>query len=586
MRPWILALLLFAIFAPATANAAWWQKDWPLRKQITIDSTAAGITGPVGRTSVLVRLHSGNFNFADAKEDGSDLRFVAGDDKTPLNFQVEGFDALLGVAAIWVDVPDLKPGAAQPIWLYFGNKAAPAAAAAAKAELFDADYTLVYHFGDAAGAPPKDATAYGSAAQTAPSGVSQASIIGKGARFDGASAITVAPTPALAIPAGGAMTFSAWIKPGAAGGPMTLFSRAGDGGSLAVGLDANIPFVQIGGGAKIAAAQAVTADQWSLITVTAANQVLTLYVDGKSAGVGPGALPALSGPISIGGDVTNKSPGFVGEMDEVRLSKVARTAGAVLADAASQGSGAKLIAYKDDEKQGGGGFGLLGVIIKNVDGVSWIVIGLLGVLALLSWWVIATKVGYAASVDSANERFVKDFRDQGGNPLIFAEADRAKTYGDSCIYRVYRAGADEIIKRIPTGQKSVHMDSEGVNVLRALMDATLTRENQRLGRSLVWLTIAISGGPFLGLLGTVLGVMFTFAAIALAGDVNINAIAPGISAALLATVAGLGVAIPALFGYNYILIRNKNISANMLVFTDEFATRISENFRASHQSLV
>jgi biopolymer transport protein ExbB len=70
--------------------------------------------------------------------------------------------------------------------------------------------------------------------------------------------------------------------------------------------------------------------------------------------------------------------------------------------------------------------------------------------------------------------------------------------------------------------------------------------------------------------------MITFAAIAAAGDVNINAIAPGISAALMATVAGLGVAIPALFGYNYILIRNRNISANMNVFVDEFITRVSE----------
>ena len=78
----------------------------------------------------------------------------------------------------------------------------------------------------------------------------------------------------------------------------------------------------------------------------------------------------------------------------------------------------------------------------------------------------------------------------------------------------------------------------------------LVRETQRLNRMMVLLTIAISGGPFLGLLGTVVGVMITFAAIAATGDVNVNAIAPGIAAALVATVAGLGVAIPALFGYN------------------------------------
>ena len=73
-----------------------------------------------------------------------------------------------------------------------------------------------------------------------------------------------------------------------------------------------------------------------------------------------------------------------------------------------------------------------------------------------------------------------------------------------------------------------------------------------MNSQMVLLTIAISGGPFLGLLGTVMGVMITFAAIAASGDVNISAIAPGVAAALLTTVAGLVVAIPALFGYNLV----------------------------------
>jgi biopolymer transport protein ExbB len=93
---------------------------------------------------------------------------------------------------------------------------------------------------------------------------------------------------------------------------------------------------------------------------------------------------------------------------------------------------------------------------------------------------------------------------------------------------------------------------------------------------MVLLTIAISGGPFLGLLGTVVGVMITFAAIAATGDVNINAIAPGIAAALVATVAGLGVAIPSLFGYNYLITRIKDVTAETQVFIDEFVTKLAE----------
>ena len=70
--------------------------------------------------------------------------------------------------------------------------------------------------------------------------------------------------------------------------------------------------------------------------------------------------------------------------------------------------------------------------------------------------------------------------------------------------------------------------------------------------------------------------MITFAAIAAAGDVNVNAIAPGIAAALLATVAGLGVAIPSLFGYNWLASRIKTISADQQIFVDEFVTRAAE----------
>ncbi|MFX7941964.1 MotA/TolQ/ExbB proton channel family protein, partial [Acinetobacter baumannii] len=102
------------------------------------------------------------------------------------------------------------------------------------------------------------------------------------------------------------------------------------------------------------------------------------------------------------------------------------------------------------------------------------------------------------------------------------------------------------------------LSGASLDAVKATVDADYVRENAKLNSGMVLLTIAISGGPFLGLLGTVVGVMITFAAIAAAGDVNVNAIAPGIAAALLATVAGLGVAIPALFGYNYLAAQIKN----------------------------
>jgi biopolymer transport protein ExbB len=115
-----------------------------------------------------------------------------------------------------------------------------------------------------------------------------------------------------------------------------------------------------------------------------------------------------------------------------------------------------------------------------------------------------------------------------------------------------------------------------LEAIRASMDAAQARLQQKLSARMVLLTIAISGGPFLGLLGTVIGVMITFAAIAASGDVNVNAIAPGTAAALAATVAGLLVAIPCLFGYNWLNTRIKSVTTENRVFTDEVITRIAE----------
>src|SRR5262249_25235536 len=145
-------------------------------------------------------------------------------------------------------------------------------------------------------------------------------------------------------------------------------------------------------------------------------------------------------------------------------------------------------------------------------------------------------------------------------------------YAVSSLSSVYRAGAEEVRGRI-NGAAAL-IPAKSLDTVRARLDAARVREGQRLNRLMVLLTIAISGGPFLGLLGTVVGVMITFAAIAATGDVNVAAIAPGIAAALVATVAGLIVAIPALFGYNYIGSRIKNIVADMQVFSDEFMARI------------
>jgi len=581
MRAWLIAALIALVGTPALAeNAAWWNKDWAYRKFITVDGSAKGanITQPIGREPLVIRLHDGNFVFKDALENGADVRFIGPDGKTPLAFHIESYDAASSLATIWVDFPEIPVGSTRGLTLYYGNKQAPPGENSG--QTFDADYGLVYHFEATPGTPPRDRTANGSNGLTAASGVETAGIAGAAARFNGASGIKIPANGALNTTAGSKFTFSSWVKPDAVRPEAILYSRKDEGSSLVIGLSNGAPFVEVNG-ARMLASSALTAAKWNHLAVTNDGSTMVVYVNGVAAGTGSVGIPALATEARLGAEAEAAGrPGFVGVLDEVRLSKTARSAALIANEVATQGSESKLIAFGDDEKQSGAGFGIIGIIFKNVDHISWVVIGITALLGVLSWWVMTTKTSYAARAEKADDRFLDSFRSHIENPLALAQnkPGQAREPGleNSPIYRLYCAGADEILLRVQRGEHE--LSGEAQNVVRALMDAKFVRENQKLSSNLVWLTLAISGAPFLGLLGTVVGVMFTFAAIAAAGDVNINAIAPGISAALLATVTGMFVAIPALFGYNYILLRNKDITANMQVFVDEFITRVAEAF--------
>jgi biopolymer transport protein ExbB len=196
---------------------------------------------------------------------------------------------------------------------------------------------------------------------------------------------------------------------------------------------------------------------------------------------------------------------------------------------------------------------------------------------VVACWVMVTKALFVGKADKDNRQFLERFRDANANLL---QLEQGASHPHSSLFRLYQAGVRELAKRNTGEAGSAPLSGASIDAVKASIDADLVRENHQLNSRMVLLTIAISGGPFLGLLGTVVGVMITFAAIAAAGDVNVNAIAPGIAAALLATVAGLGVAIPALFGYNYLASRIKNISSDMQIFVDEFVTRVAEVYGA------
>src|SRR5580704_10849122 len=242
--PAVIVLVLAAIVTlwPAPA-AAWWNDQWTLRKKITIDTGASGasVSEPIGTTPVLVRLHVGNFRFGSAKEDGSDLRFVAADDKTLLKYHVEKFDSLLGEALVWVSIPDLRPGTKTDFWLYFGNPKVPAAMD--PKGTYDPDTLLVYHFAER-GTPPQDVSVWANNAQSVVPFV-DGSIIGQGARLDGQTALTLPGSPSLVVAEGGTLTLSVWAKMAAPQPRAVLFARHEGDNSLVIGLDNGGPFVEV-----------------------------------------------------------------------------------------------------------------------------------------------------------------------------------------------------------------------------------------------------------------------------------------------------------------------------------------------------
>ncbi|HNL33010.1 MAG TPA: MotA/TolQ/ExbB proton channel family protein, partial [Pseudomonadales bacterium] len=294
-----------------------------------------------------------------------------------------------------------------------------------------------------------------------------------------------------------------------------------------------------------------------------------LHLNGAEVAAGEAALPAVQDEVLIG-------EGLRGLLDELQIASDLRSVDWIRLAVGAQGVESRLLAVRGDEEVASeaGEVSYMGILVSNLTTDAWVVIVLLMVMLAIAVVVMVAKARLVSVTDKENRLFLRRFRDATDDFLDLEK--QGASHAHSSLYRLYQAAVREVMKR-GSEQGGINLSNASISAIKAAVDADLVRESHRLNAQMVLLTIAISGGPFLGLLGTVVGVMITFAAIAAAGDVNVNAIAPGIAAALLATVAGLAVAIPALFGYNYLASRIKNISADMQIFVDELITRIAES---------
>lgn len=587
-------LLILLTLIPSVA-LAWWNDDWGYKKKITIDiKKLQQDGGSIPEDAfALVRLHTGNFAFfTDLAEKGKDIRVLADDEKTPLKFYVEKVDAVNEMALIWVKLPkDMAKSAEPGIWLYYGNPTA--VDGQDMAGTFDVSQVLSYQF--EGGAKDLTANANNPSESTA---IIETGIIAAAAGFQGSQVIRIPASSSLQMSPATGWTVSTWLKCDQAHQQNSvLFQRSGAGSTVTLAIKEQTPYLEITNAAGVkqefAAKTTVAADAWHHLALVVAADNFILYIDGIITGSFPASLPELTGDITIGADA-QAARGFSGLIDQLAIFKTTRDANSIKFDAQMQGPGSSLFTYGEDatpDAEGGESYLMATLDSVTVDG--WIIIGILGVMFVISWMVMIAKTIVINRIHGENKKFEQVFsklgtedisklnseetEDDQDSPLLLSLTAHHGTFAGSSIYRIYHVGVEEMNKRLSkNATQKQSLSASAMAAVKASMDAVLVRELQKLNSQMVLLTIAISGGPFLGLLGTVVGVMITFAAIAVSGEVNVNAIAPGIAAALTATIAGLAVAIPALFGYNYLGSRIKTISADMHVFVDEFVAKLAE----------
>jgi biopolymer transport protein ExbB len=592
-------LLAGAAFAADAEAAPWWNPAWTQRQTLTLDPAAAETGDSPGTATVLVRLSDANFPFASAREDGSDLRFIAADGKTQLAHQIESYDNLLNEAFVWVKLPDLKNSAKETVHLYSGNPTPDAAPKATDA--FDADTALVWHFAGR-GTAPADTTANANNATT-PATTAEGSLIGNGLRLL-ATPVTLPESPSLEWKAGQALTIATWIKPAALQDNALLLSRGEGAQSLQILLNQGVPTLKLGGKTSAAAAPVAPAI-WSHLALVADGTKLELFLNGASYATLEGALPALTSSITLGAETS----GFAGELDEFSLSTTARSAAWIKLNAVNQGSTdaaqrvLSLGAVEGGEAEAHSGMMehvmLFGDIANNMMFDGWIAIGVCVIMIIVGWTVAVKKFLYLNSIEKGTKIFLQQWKTLSTDLTALDTEDKSSVSSlggtvheseqaliqKSPLFHIYQIGADEIRHRLDKDNtRAQGLNGRSIQAIRASLDAGLVHETHRLSDGLVYLTMSIAGGPYVGLLGTVVGVMITFAIIAKSGEVNVNSIAPGIASALLATVVGLVVAIPALFIYSYLNGRIKNSLGLMQVFIDEFVAKMAEFYRPAGES--
>jgi biopolymer transport protein TolQ len=238
--------------------------------------------------------------------------------------------------------------------------------------------------------------------------------------------------------------------------------------------------------------------------------------------------------------------------------------------------------------------------IKNATAEGQITVIVLLLLSLFSWTIILTKFRQLLIARAATKKFL-DAYSATRDPLDIQR--RSEEFDGAPAYQLYIRGADELVyhlknnpvvvsarpkpllAHLPPGVEGENTDilaksnatkisTASFDAVRVTLEEAAGAEAMSLEKGMIVLSTAVAGGPFIGLLGTVWGVMSTFASIAENNSASLTTMAPGVAAALVATVTGLLVAIPAMFAYNFMVTTIRALTQELDGYATRYATQI------------
>ena len=235
--------------------------------------------------------------------------------------------------------------------------------------------------------------------------------------------------------------------------------------------------------------------------------------------------------------------------------------------------------------------------IQNATTEGQITVGVLFLLSLFSWTIILTKFRQLYIARGAAKKFFAAYNSTR-DPLDIKKRD--EEFEGAPAWELYDRGAEELLYQLKnnpvqvqagaihsTGDGNTDMFSRAITTkispssfeaVKVVLEEAASAQAMSLEKGMIVLSTAVAGGPFIGLLGTVWGVMSTFAGIAEKNQASLTAMAPGVAAALVATVTGLLVAIPAMFAYNFMVTTIRHVTQELDGFATRYANQIEHTY--------